>query len=399
MNLRRLAGTIYILVFLGVGCSESTKTNKNEHPDTGTDTESIGSRPNGTDSSEDNHTDELNTLEDAYPTETGDTETAEYSGGTTDPTDSVTGADTINNTEDTGVDSQSSTNIDNSDDSEFSTESDISSDSDSLTSSDTVDLEGLDWIVIEGGSFEMGSAVEKSLTKPIFATEQPVHTVTLSTFEMMKNETIVGQYRACVDAEVCTEPVVLVESEASDCTSELLTHNWINSNREQHPVNCVSKTQAERFCIFIGGRLPSEAEWEYAARNRGERVLFPWGDEDWTCDRAVLGDGVNEGCGLGTTWPVCSKPNGHTREGLCDMIGNVYEFVADVFHFDYVGAPSNGSAWLDTERTPAGLVRGGSFSFDFIETTETTTRRLASKTNDIPSTDAVSTIYGFRCAR
>jgi len=104
------------------------------------------------------------------------------------------------------------------------------------------------------------------------------------------------------------------------------------------------------YCQFIGGRLPSEAEWEYAARSGGQDITYPWGDDEATCDYAVIFSnepGIDDpyGCGLHHEWPVCSKPAGNTAQGLCDMAGNAYELVQDYMHGDYVGAPSDGSAW------------------------------------------------------
>jgi iron(II)-dependent oxidoreductase len=128
-----------------------------------------------------------------------------------------------------------------------------------------------------------------------------------------------------------------------------------------HPVNCVDWQQAVDFCERAGGRLPSEAEWEYAARSGGQDITYPWGNAAATCDDAVYDDtGSNDGCGTGRTWAVCSKTAGNTTQGLCDMAGNVWEWVQDWSHNDYTGAPTDGSAWVDggTDR----VMRGGGFS-------------------------------------
>ena len=120
----------------------------------------------------------------------------------------------------------------------------------------------------------------------------------------------------------------------------------------------------------------SEAEWEYAALSGGQDREFPWSDEVPGCDRVVMGileeDGPGEprvlpedrGCRLGTTAPVCTKPSGNTDQGVCDVCGNVSEWVEDYFHEYYCGAPSDGSAWLEPAdyHGPAWRVsRGGSF--------------------------------------
>ena len=122
--------------------------------------------------------------------------------------------------------------------------------------------------------------------------------------------------------------------------------NWNQSGRGDHPINCVSWNQARTFATWLGARLPTEAEWEYAARSGGENREYPWGDEEATCERAVVyeryqnpKDG-NRGCGRDSTWAVCSKSAGNTEQGLCDMAGNVWEWVEDDWHFSFDGAPS-----------------------------------------------------------
>ncbi len=202
---------------------------------------------------------------------------------------------------------------------------------------------GLEWVRIEGGSFDMGS-------DDGFSNERPVHRVTVPTFEITKTQVTVDQYRACVDAGFCTAP-----DEDYYC-------NWGQSDRGKHPINCVDWHQAQAYAKWAGGRLPTEAEWEYAARSGGRDWKYPWGDEEATCERAVMYDGSNNGCGRNSTWPVCSKPRGNTTQGLCDMTGNVWEWVQDWYHDSYNGAPTDGSAW----EKPTGsyrVYRGGSWYY------------------------------------
>ncbi len=172
------------------------------------------------------------------------------------------------------------------------------------------------WVTLPGGSFMMGSESGRR-------NEQPVHRVIVGAFEMSRSEVTVGQYRLCVAAGVCTEP----ESRWEGC-------NWGRSDREEHPVNCVDWTQAARFAQWVGGRLPTEAEWEFAARSRGMNRTYPWGDQAPSCERAVMPGNGGNGCGRHGTWPVCSKPKGETEQGLCDMAGNVWEWVADWYKED-----------------------------------------------------------------
>jgi len=231
----------------------------------------------------------------------------------------------------------------------------------------------LDWIPIPGGTYQMGSDAGDT-------TEQPVHSVTVPAFEMTKTEVTIDQYQACVDAEACTLPDDYTVS--SYC-------NWGGSGRGLHPVDCVDWNQAVAFCSWAGGRLPSESEWEYAARSAGQDITYPWGDETATCQYAVMDDG-GVGCGQDSTWAVCGKPAGNTVQGLCNMSGNVIEWVQDVYHFNYFNAPADGSAWEDSGSIR--VMRGGSFYYGEADGMTATTR-----TNNVPSDR--DGVLGFRCAR
>ena len=164
----------------------------------------------------------------------------------------------------------------------------------------------LDFVAISGGVFMMGDQRESP-----DANELPVHSVTVPDFELMRTEITVAMYRRCFDAEECSEP-----STGEQC-------NWTANAglKEAHPINCVSWHQLMVFAAWVGARLPTEAEWEYAARSQGQNILYPWGDEEPTCS-------------LANTWPcsasptlstfaVCSLPDGNTDQGICDMAGNV----------------------------------------------------------------------------
>jgi len=172
---------------------------------------------------------------------------------------------------------------------------------------------GITWVRIPGGSFEMGS-------EDGYPNEQPIRTVTLSDFEISKVEVTVGQYRKCVEAGVCSEP--------SSC--DVGYPNWSSSpqSKEDHPINCVDWGQARTFAKWVGADLPTEAEWEYAARG-GQP--FEYAGSDNPNDVALAMDVQ--------TSPVGAKQaNGY---GLHDMSGNVGEWVLDE-EGSYSNAPSDG---------------------------------------------------------
>jgi formylglycine-generating enzyme required for sulfatase activity len=213
---------------------------------------------------------------------------------------------------------------------------------------------GIRWVKIPGGSFVMGDDVDSDSV--------PRHQVTLSSFEMAKTLVTNKQYKACVTAGACT-PAHFSDGtcfvwDGPPWRQGILPGSF---QEDDQPVVCVSRDQAWKFSRWVGGRLPTEAEWEYAARSAGKDWEYPWGDEMATCERAVILEG-GDGCGINSTWSVCSKPEGNTEQGLCDMAGNVWEFTEDSYHSSYNGAPADGSAWR------AGgfedVVRGGSLHGD-----------------------------------
>ncbi|MCP3869349.1 MAG: SUMF1/EgtB/PvdO family nonheme iron enzyme, partial [Gammaproteobacteria bacterium] len=200
------------------------------------------------------------------------------------------------------------------------------------------------WVLIPGETFYMGNNSDSD--------SQPVHEVTVPGFEMMRTEVTVNQYQACVYTATCSVPTTGSK------------YNWGVAGRDEYPINGVNWSQAKHYCEWAGGRLPTEAEWEYAARSGGQNIPYPWGYETATCYYAVMDIG-EDGCGTNSTWEICSKPVGNSAQGLCDLAGNVAEWVEDNYHADYIGAPTDGSAWVD-ESAWYHVSRGGSFELNYI---------------------------------
>lgn len=226
--------------------------------------------------------------------------------------------------------------------------------------------------------------------------ESPYHMVFLDPYAINTHEITVEQYLICIDSGQCNDDV----SEGSHYrTYDINSRCNIGSPRElNQPANCVNYYGAEAFCKFIGGRLPTEAEWEKAARGGCElyenceeqSFMFPWGNEQASCERAVIVDVLTgiAGCETGGTFPVGSKPAGMSQYGLYDTAGNVWEWCSDWFDGDYYDV----SPYENPQGPETGvekILKGGSCNFSWVGV------RPSYRYNVAPSINY--TFGGFRC--
>jgi formylglycine-generating enzyme required for sulfatase activity len=242
-------------------------------------------------------------------------------------------------------------------------------------------------VTIKGGKFLMGSLADPKDDN--FPISEPVHPVSVKTFRLSKYETTVKQFRQFVDAtgyQTTDDCWKLAENEWGMEVGSVGWNSPVNAPTEYHPVMCVSWNDAQAYLAWLSRktgthyRLPTEAEWEYAAR-AGSNTRYPFGDNP-----AAL-------CKYGNVFDRTGKAaiqrlTGKAREdiqcddqaelttvvgmyasnafGLYDMLGNVGEFVEDCQHLNYEGAPSDGTAWTNGCAAFHGstmvIHRGGSYN-------------------------------------
>jgi formylglycine-generating enzyme required for sulfatase activity len=252
---------------------------------------------------------------------------------------------------------------------------------------------------VPAGEFTMGSDAdvgfeackkyyighESECKREWYEDEEPVHTVYLDEFYIDKYEVTNVQYRECVEAGKCTAP--------TECDFGEPTYN--DSDKANHPVVCVNWEMSKNYCEWADKRLPTEAEWEKAARGTDGRV-YPWGNEfDGSkvnfCDQNCEFDWANKEYddGYVRTSPVGSYELGKSPYGVYDMAGNVWEWTSSEYK-DYPYRTDDGREDL-TRTDVLRVLRGGSW-YDFAYSV-----RAPNRYGDNP--DDTYDYLGFRCLR
>jgi formylglycine-generating enzyme required for sulfatase activity len=256
-------------------------------------------------------------------------------------------------------------------------------------------------VAVPAGTFRMGSPEGEGDTD-----EQPQHEVTLSAYCMDTTEVTVAAYSACVAAGECRAAQLTVNgTNYSPEEISRFSRMCNRTDRPDHPLNCVDWDQAVAYCTWKGKRLPTEAEWEYAARGNDGRV-YPWGNEapspKWL---NALGSEVvamakrelklqwesmyDDNDGWETTAPVGSYPDGRSPFGALDMAGNVGEWTSD-WYGEYAKLPGTNPQGprTGTSRVSRG---GGWVNVD--------PSQVRAADRDWPDPTLRRFDHGFRCAR
>ena len=231
--------------------------------------------------------------------------------------------------------------------------------------------DGMVMVYVSAGNFSMGSAVND-----VVAAFHPVHTAYLDAYWIDRTDVTNAMYALCVKVGKCSPPEVNF--------SATRPNYYANAQYANYPVIYVSWMQAQTYCAWAGARLPTEAEWEKAARGTDGRI-YPWGNASPTKDLA------NSNSIVGDTTPVGSYPAGASPYGALDMAGNVYQWVSDWYGDSYYA----NSPLSNPQGAASGLYkirRGG--GWDSVDKVTRSDFHLVYTTPHLPLND-----LGMRCAR
>ena len=207
------------------------------------------------------------------------------------------------------------------------------------------DLSSIEYVFIKGGIFQMGDVKGDHMS----GDEYPPHMIELSSFWMSKTEITNDQFAVFLNCEgnVFEGGSFWLDIADADCRIEERGGRYqVMAGFGDHPVTEVSWYGARAFARWAGGRLPTEAEWEYAARNRGRMIRYPWGDRLDTTQANIGGTGgIDQYLKTGPVRAFSPSPL-----GLYGIVGNVWELCSDFYSATFYSAGSG--------RDPQGPVTG-----------------------------------------
>jgi formylglycine-generating enzyme required for sulfatase activity len=233
----------------------------------------------------------------------------------------------------------------------------------------TVEIPNAPMVEVPAGTFLMGCVPMEG--RECRGEEMPAREIYVSAFAIDRTEVTVAAYRRCQEAKVCGKPLPRDDSDPN------------------YAITGVTWFDADRYCRWVGRRLPTEAEWEKAARGTDGRS-FPWGEQEPDCTLAQYRPPhPKASCGNDWVAPVDAHPRGAAPSGALDMAGNAPEWTADWYHYSYYNfGPRKDPTGDASDRTGHGrAVRGRLDRYDL---------EIYHRIGSLPTTNGG---YGFRCAR
>jgi formylglycine-generating enzyme required for sulfatase activity len=243
----------------------------------------------------------------------------------------------------------------------------------------------IDMVYIPAGEFRMGCDACNPSEQCVFEDELPLHSVFLSDYAIDRTEVTNAEYAACVSSGYCS-PL--------DYSSPTLESYYHNPEFADYPMLWVDHYNARYYCQSLwGGDLPTEAQWEKAARGSGGTIVYPWGYSEPDCSLAnfnIWNGSEYEYC-VGGASVVGAYPEGASPYGVLDMSGNVWEWIRDWYGSDYYSQPDNSVNPTGPLSGTLNVMRGGSWLDYWYEL------RVANRGTIEPTAEL--DILGFRCVK
>jgi len=252
----------------------------------------------------------------------------------------------------------------------------------------TSPIDGKTMVRVPAGKFVLGTPAEQAATlteqfdlpKGFFRAEMPSQTMTLDEFYIDQTTVTHAEYQKFLDAHPNRDVPYVASPAARSFNWDKITRAF-PAQRDQFPVVLISWDDAAAYCQWAGKRLPSEAEWEKAARGTDGRI-WPWGNA-WDASKANSVEQRNDAAMIGGQFPGGASPY-----GALDMVGNVWQWTSTLYK-PYPYDANDGRA--DPQTPGARVTRGGAWAFGPSVTRTATRNRF--------DPQSVSLSIGFRCAQ